>query len=282
MEGKLVSDILKVAEAAYAGSGMLAGPQERSPSTAASMAGSGRRSGIDFLDGKDHPVHLDLTAKEPIGVPAEFGHLSTFYVQFTARRVEGSVGYVSLNIFFDAVNVMKKFGEAIEANRDADGMIIDLRGNPGGIGMMSFAIADGFVTEPGLKLGTIDRARHDELPAEPPRAPLREAGRGAGGRAVDVDLGDPGRRPPGTSKRAEMVGTKTPGAALPSMVELLPNGDRFQFAIANYIPAGGKPLEGDRRGARRRDPVDAGRAARRPGPAVEAAARWIRSLKAKS
>jgi hypothetical protein len=36
--------------------------------------------------------------------------------------------------------VLKQFGEAIEACHDADGLIIDLRGNPGGIGAMSFAI----------------------------------------------------------------------------------------------------------------------------------------------
>ena len=163
---------------------------------AGSMAASGRSIGIDFLDGKDKPVHRDLTAKEPVGVPATFGHLPTFYVRFTTRRIEGSVGYVSLNVFFDAVNVMKQFGEAIEANRDADGLIIDLRGNPGGMGMMSFAIANWFVTKPGMKLGTlITRTGSVNFPLHPASAPLREAGRGAGGRAVDVDLRDPGRRP---------------------------------------------------------------------------------------
>ena len=34
------------------------------------------------------------------------------------------------------------------------------------------------------------------------------------------------------------------GAALPSFIEKLPNGDGFQCATANYISQGGKPLEG--------------------------------------
>jgi carboxyl-terminal processing protease len=45
-------------------------------------------------------------------------------------------------------------------------------------------------------------------------------------------------------KRARVFGTKTAGAALPSVIERLPNGDGFQYAIANYISQGGKPLEG--------------------------------------
>jgi carboxyl-terminal processing protease len=45
-------------------------------------------------------------------------------------------------------------------------------------------------------------------------------------------------------KRARIFGTRTAGAALPSFIEKLPNGDGFQCATANYISEGGKPLEG--------------------------------------
>ena len=41
-----------------------------------------------------------------------------------------------------------------------------------------------------------------------------------------------------------MFGTTSAGAALPSVIERLPNGDGFQHAIANYISAGGQELEG--------------------------------------
>jgi carboxyl-terminal processing protease len=34
------------------------------------------------------------------------------------------------------------------------------------------------------------------------------------------------------------------GAALPSVVERLPNGDGFQYAFANYVSRGGEVLEG--------------------------------------
>ena len=44
--------------------------------------------------------------------------------------------------------------------------------------------------------------------------------------------------------RARVFGTRSAAAALPSTIERLPNGDGFQFAIANYISEGGQPLEG--------------------------------------
>src|SRR2546429_9554805 len=45
-------------------------------------------------------------------------------------------------------------------------------------------------------------------------------------------------------KRVRILGTRNAGAALPSFIEKLPNGDGFQCATANYISEGGKPLEG--------------------------------------
>jgi carboxyl-terminal processing protease len=45
-------------------------------------------------------------------------------------------------------------------------------------------------------------------------------------------------------KRARIFGTNTAGAALPSQVEKLPNGDAFQYAVADYVSFGGKRLEG--------------------------------------
>jgi carboxyl-terminal processing protease len=44
--------------------------------------------------------------------------------------------------------------------------------------------------------------------------------------------------------RARIFGTKSAAAALPSIIDKLPNGDGFQYAMANYISDGGKPLEG--------------------------------------
>jgi carboxyl-terminal processing protease len=77
--------------------------------------------------------------------------------------------------------------------------------------------------------------------------------------------------------RARVFGTATPGAALPSAIERLPNGDGFQYAFANYISAGGKALEG--LGVQPDEVVGYDASELRAGrdPVVEAAVKWILS-----
>jgi carboxyl-terminal processing protease len=281
IDGKPVAEILKAVGVAYARTGRLVPAHKIWAVDSRLHARVGAVIGVDFLDGKDKTVHRDLTAREPSGVPATFGHLPTIYVRFATRRIERTVAYVSLNVFFDPVNVLRQFGEVIASSRDTDGLIIDLRGNPGGLGMMSFAIGGWLVGKSGQKLGTMttrDSSIHFTLfprprPYEKPVAILVDELSMSTAEILAGGLKD--------IKRARVFGTRTPGAALPSMVVLLPNGDRFQFAMANYISAGGKPLEGE--GVIPDVETPQTRAALLEGrdPAVEAAVRWIRSASAK-
>ena len=78
-------------------------------------------------------------------------------------------------------------------------------------------------------------------------------------------------------KRAHIYGTRTAGAALPSFIEKLPNGDGFQTAAADYISEGGKTLEGvgvtpDVMAPPVRELLLAGRDA-----AIESALHWIQN-----
>jgi carboxyl-terminal processing protease len=82
-------------------------------------------------------------------------------------------------------------------------------------------------------------------------------------------------------KRARIFGSRTAAAALPSVIEKLPNGDAFQYAIANYISESGRELEGngvipDVEAPLTRAALIAGK-----DPALDAALQWIRSQKAK-
>jgi carboxyl-terminal processing protease len=79
--------------------------------------------------------------------------------------------------------------------------------------------------------------------------------------------------------RARIFGTRTAAAALPSLFEKLPNGDGFQYAIANYVSEGGQPLEGlgvtpDVEASVTRQALLAGK-----DPALDAAVEWIESQK---
>jgi carboxyl-terminal processing protease len=278
IDKKPVSEVLKTAAAAQAETGLA--PAIQTWAVLSRLRGRvGSKIAVDFFDGKDRPVHLDLTAAEPAGVAVNFGNLPTFYVEFTAKRIDRTIAYVSLNVFFDLVNVLKKFAEAIEANRDAEGLIIDLRGNPGGIGAMSFAIGGWLVSEQGQKLGTMitrDGSLHFTIqprrrPFQAPVAVLVDELSMSTSEILAGGLRD--------LKRARVFGTKTLGAALPSIVVLLPNGDRFQYAFANYISTGGKPLEGVGVVPDVATPLSRASLLEGHDSAVEAAASWIRSSK---
>ena len=76
--------------------------------------------------------------------------------------------------------------------------------------------------------------------------------------------------------RARVFGSTTAGAALPSEIVKLPNGDGFQYVFADYISQGGEKLEG--RGVIPDVPVSPTRDALLEGRdlVLEAAMDWIR------
>ena len=76
-----------------------------------------------------------------------------------------------------------------------------------------------------------------------------------------------------------MFGTRTAGAALPSDIVRLPNGDGFQYAQASYTSEKGKVLEGsgvepDEEVRETRETLSTGRDA-----VAEAAEKWILGLR---
>jgi carboxyl-terminal processing protease len=240
---------------------------------------SGEKVAVLFRDGQDREVSLKVPLTKPQGVAAQLGNFPTIYVQFVSRRVEPAIAYFGLTAFFDPVRVMKAFGEAVTANRQADGFIIDLRGNPGGLGLMAVGLGNWFVKQPDQKLGTMftrDGALKFVLNPQPETftGPLAVLVDGCSASTSEVLAG-------GLQglKRAQVFGTTTAGATLLSTFDSLPNGDGFQYAFADYVSAGGQRLEGagvkpDTIVAQTRPALLAGH-----DPVLEAAVAWIHSQK---
>ncbi|MFH1747815.1 MAG: S41 family peptidase [Planctomycetota bacterium] len=199
---------------------------------------------VEFLDGDDQPVALEITRVRHPGQRAQLGHLPALYVTFESRLLADNIGYIALSTFFDPVHVMEQFGQAIRSFRDTNGIVLDLRGNPGGIGGMSMGMSGWFVSEPGQQLGYM-RTRDTRLNfivfsrAWTYDGPLAILVDGASASTAEILAG-------GLQglERARIFGTTSAGAALPSVIEKLPNGDGFQYAIADYVSAGGQRLEG--------------------------------------
>ncbi len=234
---------------------------------------------LDIIDEQGNPRHIEFGRGSPKGNLVRFGNLPETRLYFESRTLADGAGYLHFNEFLDPVSLMPKFEAAMKNFRTAPGVMIDLRGNPGGIGIMAMGIAGFFIDKSGQKLGEMKMRETTLKFVIFPRPETY-----AGPLAILVDEGSAS-----TSeilagglqdlKRAHIFGVRTAGAALPSDIIRLPNGDGFQFAQASYTSESGKVLEGegvtpDVVVRQTREALAAGR-----DLVVEAADEWIRSAK---
>jgi carboxyl-terminal processing protease len=237
----------------------------------------GKKLDVAFRDGENREIHLEIPFEKPRGTPARLGNLPTIYVQHEMKKLEPNIVYFRLGAFFDPENVMKAFEKAVSENPKANGFILDLRGNPGGIGFMAVGMAGFFVKQHDFKLGTMTTRLGELNFVMTPRpetfdGPLAVLVDGLSASTSEIIAG--GLKDVG---RARIFGTTTAGAALPSMIEKLPNGDGFQYAIADYVSSGGKRLEGA--GVKPDTEVGPSRAALLQGrdAVLQEAIKWIES-----
>ncbi len=247
----------------------------------ASLSGAeGEKIKVEFLDGNDGRVPLELKLTAPRGGETKFGYLPMQHVYFEQKKI-GNTGYIHFNMFLDPQRISSQFGDAVQSCFKCDGIIIDLRGNPGGLGGMSMGMAGWFISSTDKRLGVMKmKGQNLDFRVFPkpdvyggPVVMLTDGLTGSTSEIFEGGMKDLGR--------AHIIGTRSAGAALPSMFEKLPNGDGFQYAIANYISEGGQPLEGI--GVIPDEEVKLTRKALLAGhdPAVDAARAWIQKQKDK-
>jgi carboxyl-terminal processing protease len=231
-----------------------------------------------FLDASNKTVTLTLGLTAPRGTLSAFGNLPAQHVWFENKRL-GTTAYVRFNLFLDLPRVMASFQQTIDNCKECDGLIVDLRGNPGGIGGMAMGMAGFLVDKPNQLLGTMYLRDSTLKFVVNPRAdifsgPVAVLVDGCSASTSEIFAG--GLKDLG---RARVFGTPTAAAALPSAFERLPNGDGFQYAVANYVSEGGQPLEG--LGVTPDVRVELTRTALLAGhdPVVDAALDWIRRSK---
>jgi carboxyl-terminal processing protease len=245
----------------------------------ARLDGVGESVPVEFLDGAGQRVTKTIAETSPRGELVQFGYLNPMHVWISTSKVGCGIGYVAFNAFLDPQRLMTAFGGAVESCLMCDGFIVDLRGNPGGIGIMAMGMAGWFIAQPDQKLGTLYMRDTKLNFVVNPRAatfagPLAILVDGTSASTAEImaeglkDLG-----------RARIFGTHTAGAALPSVFEKLPDGDGFQYAIANYISAGGQPLEGLGVTPDVKTPISREALLEGKDPARDAAVAWIESRK---
>lgn len=199
---------------------------------------------IAFIDGEGQQVVLDITLAEERGEKFNYGIMNGMYVWSESKMLRDDVGYFYFSRFMHPVAVMPALAESMDDFMDARGIVLDIRGNTGGMLPMGMGMAGWFIDKENLYLGTM-YLRDNTLKAiimprpntyDGPVAILVDGVSASMSEIFAGGLKDLGR--------ARIFGSRTAGAALPSQIQRLPNGDGFQFAVANYISTGGEVLEG--------------------------------------
>ncbi len=233
---------------------------------------------VVFLDGADAKRSVEITLAESPDPMFEAANLPAMPVHISSSVLDGSVVYFTFSAFMDPARLMSSFEEAVNEARERDGLVIDLRGNLGGIIALCNGLGGWLLTDtPSAMLGQLEMRQSDlklvmnrrANPLRKPVAVLIDERSISSAEILSGGLKDTGV--------ARIFGSTSAGMSLPSVVQKLPNGDSFQFAISNYTSASGRVLE--KNGVEPDVETPLTRAALLEGrdPALEAALRWIRA-----
>lgn len=241
---------------------------------------------VGFEDGEGKAVDLEIARDRAPGELAGLGNLPPMNVRLDSREATTPggkhVGVIRFNVWL--IPIALQFDKALHAFRSADGIVVDLRGNPGGIGGMVMGVGGHFVDElkpfgvMTMRGNTLTfkanprRVSPDNQRVEPYGKPLVILIDGESASTSEIFAG--GMQEMG---RARVVGESSAGAALPSMMERLPNGDVLQHAIADYRLPSGRRLEGEGVIPDEVAPLTRANLLAGKDAAMESALRWIDS-----
>ena len=217
------------------------------------LAGAtGSTVALRLRDERGREFQHTLERQRRAGEVIQFGNLPAQLVQIHHERMPapaGCVGLIRFNIWL--VPLARQIDRAVEAVRSCNGIIVDLRGNPGGVAAMVTGVAGHFLTDT-VPLGFM-RSRTGELrlKANPRRVttdgtPIEPF---AGPLAVLID-----EMTASTSEffaaglqgvgRARVFGTPSAGQALPAMTVRLPNRDVLMHVMADFTGPRAVRIEG--------------------------------------
>jgi carboxyl-terminal processing protease len=208
--------------------------------------------GVREADGSTRTIHVSRAMGA--GDIIKLGNLPPLRVAFErheARTPAGRrVGVIWFSLWMTPIS--DPFERAIDQFRGADGLVIDLRGNPGGLAAMMRGISGHFVDRP-LVLGTMHTRQADLSFTVNPRL-VTSDGRAvkpfAGPVALLIDelTGSTSETFAGGLQslgRVRVFGRPSMGQALPALTRNLPNGDVLMYAVGDFVTSTGKRLEGD-------------------------------------
>jgi carboxyl-terminal processing protease len=227
-----------------------------------------------------------VTRTTEAGQVVKLGNLPPLHVIVDAREVTSprgrQVGYIGFNVWMGTVN--GPIAAAVDHYRQDAGLILDLRGNPGGLAAMISGLAGHVMSEP-LVLGNMQMREAQTYFKANPRLSTDDGRRVtpfAGPVAILVDelSASASECFAGALQslgRARIFGRQTMGQALPASTKQLANGDVLMYAMSDFVTSTGRRLEGAGVVPDEAQPLSIEALAAGRDLALEAALRWIDS-----
>jgi carboxyl-terminal processing protease len=216
------------------------------------QTGSIATLGVRGIDGRRSTVPFARVIEA--GQVLTLGNLPTFHVRVATREdvtpARRHVGVIAFNLWMTPIN--QAVDDAIERYRHDDGLVIDLRGNPGGLATMITGVAGYLLTEPvvlatshmrGATLQYIANPRvvtadgRSVQPFAGPVAVLVDELTGSTSECFAASLQSIGR--------VRVFGRPTMGQALAAVTKRLEDGDVFMYALGDFVTSTGRRVEGD-------------------------------------
>ncbi len=208
-------------------------------------AGQAKKVRVTDPSDAEREVIRMLTCVDPIGERITLGNLENIPTQVESHLIAGTkIGVLAFNVWM--LPMVKRVEDGITALRSKGmtGLVLDLRGNPGGVGAMSVPIARLLLDEPAslgrLAFRDFTQDFNVEAGADPfpgPVAILVDEGTASTSEIFAAGLHDLGR--------VTIVGARpSAGAALPSVIDELSNGAILQYVVGDYRTPKGTLVEG--------------------------------------
>lgn len=213
----------------------------------------GSRASVTFDDGTGQSKRVEVERKFEEGEAVTVGNLPTMFVRVRADELKTPAGrpagVIGFNVWMTAVDPL--FQQAVDRFRSSAGIVVDLRGNPGGLAAMMMGLSGHFIDE--RKTIGVMKTRDNELrfvvnprrvsargervqPFDGPVAILVDSMSGSASECFAGGMQSLGR--------VRVFGQPTMGQALPALFARLPNGDVLIHAFGDFVTSDGTRLEG--------------------------------------
>lgn len=212
----------------------------------------GQKRSLTYLDpqSKDREVTKEVACVTPPGELVSLGNLRDLPTTVEHRMLasEGGgkkIGYIAFNYWMLPMVERVKAAMTDLRGQGMEALVLDLRGNPGGVGAMSIPVARLLLQESGSlgKLQFREFTQEFNVAGDPqafagPVIVLVDEGTASTSEIFAAGLRDLGR--------VRVAGARaSAGAALPSLLERLDNGALLQYVVGDYHSAKGTVAEGD-------------------------------------